>query len=64
VGFRDGEETDCWGRVKPNGNGTSGVAVRDRVVKPLGTEVEAVWFTDAVDHFFVKRNGRTGKGRQ
>lgn len=46
------------------GNGTSGRVARDRVLRPLGLSPEAVWFTDVVDRFFVKRNGRIGSGRQ
>jgi hypothetical protein len=57
VGFREGDTPGDWGSARAAGNGTSGRPVRDRVLRPLGVDVDEAWFTDAVDRFFVKRGG-------
>ena len=59
VGFREGDAPGDWGTATAAGNGTSGRSVRDRVLNPLGADVAATWFTDAVDRYFVKRGGAT-----
>ncbi len=55
VGFADGDEDGCWGKVRPAGNGTSGVSAAAAVLQPLGVLPSEAWFTDALDRFFVKR---------
>lgn len=57
VGFRHGNGSGDWGQVTAAGNGTSGRPVRDRVLRPLGVEVDDTWFADSVDRFFIKRGG-------
>lgn len=64
VGFRGGDADGEHGQVRPAGNGTSGESVRDRILVPLGLAPHEVWFTDAVDRFFVKRAGPRARGRQ
>lgn len=54
VGFVDGDAPGSWGRVRPAMNGTSGRAVVDTVLTPLGVSPADVWFTDCLDTFFVK----------
>lgn len=53
---------DDWGSALPAGrlNGSSGVAVRDRVLEPLGFKFSDVWLTDALPFFFIQ----SGKGKQ
>jgi hypothetical protein len=50
-----------WGRVDPVGrlNGSSGRAVRDQVLQPLGIGPDDVWLTDALPFFLVHRGPRT-----
>ena len=50
-----------WGRVDPVGrlNGSSGRAVRDQVLRPLGLGPDDVWLTDALPFFLVHRGPRT-----
>ncbi len=57
VGFRTGDGPDDHGYVRSSGNGTSGRPVRDKILSKLGLSDDETWFTDAVDHFFVKRGG-------
>lgn len=64
VGFIEGDELHCFGRVRAAGNGTSGRAVVEDVLEPLAVDVESTWFTDAVDHFFIKRSGGGGRRQQ
>lgn len=59
-GFKRGDGADQWGQVSAAGNGTSGRPVRDHVLSPLGLVPGEVWFTDAVNTYFVK----TGAGQQ
>jgi hypothetical protein len=59
IEFREGDDQGDWGTAAAAGNGTSGRPVRERVLRPLGADVDETWFTDAVDRFFVKRGGRT-----
>jgi hypothetical protein len=59
VGFREGDTEDDWGYVKQAGNGTSGRPVRERVLGPLGIAVDATWFTDCVNTYFVKTGTRS-----
>lgn len=50
-----------WGRVRPAGrlNGSSGRAVADRVLGPLGMTLDQVWLTDALPFFHVHRGPGT-----
>lgn len=50
-----------WGRVRPVGrlNGSSGRAVADRVLAPLGLTLDEVWLTDALPFFHVHRGDGT-----
>lgn len=63
VGFRTGEGRDDWGRVEASANGTSGRWVVSNVLLPLGADREDTWFTDAVDHYFVKPGTATARGQ-
>jgi hypothetical protein len=51
-----------WGRVSPSGNGTSGRAVVDDVLRPLGTTIERCYVTDCVPRYLLK-NGSASQGR-
>jgi hypothetical protein len=65
VSFREGDERGAWGRVSSSGNGTSGATLRDEVLVPLNLDATAVWFSDAVPWYFVKRSSgpaRRGQG--
>jgi hypothetical protein len=62
VGFVDGDDRDCDGHVAPAGNGTSGRAVVDDVLHPLGVAADDTWFTDALVHFHVKHGGGAQQG--
>ena len=62
-GFRTGDGLGDHGRVTAAGNGTSGRPVRDKALQRLGVDVRDVWFTDAVDSFFVKK-GTAGRNQQ
>lgn len=46
-----------WGTAEPAGrfNGSSGRAVRDRILAPLGLSPDSVWLTDALPYFHVHR---------
>ena len=57
VGFRTGDGPRDHGHVVASGNGTSGRSATDKVLSKLGIVADRTWFTDAVDHFFVKRGG-------
>lgn len=57
VGFRSGDEPDCWGHVSPAGNGTSGRPVLERVLGPLWLDADEVTFSDCVNTYFVKDGG-------
>ncbi len=50
-----------WGTARPAGrlNGSSGQAVAERVLAPLGLDFEQVWTTDALPIFHVHRVPRT-----
>ncbi len=50
-----------WGKAEPAGrlNGSSGQAVRDRVLQPLGLALDTVWLTDALPFFHVHRGSGT-----
>lgn len=65
VGFVTGDDPNSDGHVSGvRLNGSSGLAVRDRVLTPLGIEPEATWFTDASPWFYVKygTGGRREQG--
>lgn len=63
VTFIEGDDEGCWGHATTAGNGTSGSAVAEGVLVPFEVEPANTWFTDAVDHFFVKQ-GKSGGRRQ
>lgn len=63
VGFLTGDGDGEWGHVRSNGNGTSGSGVVDDVLTPLGLSAGEVWFTDAIDRFFVKRGTAKQRGQ-
>lgn len=50
-----------WGSAEPAGrlNGSSGRAVRDGILAPLGLDQERVWLTDALPFFHVHRGPGT-----
>lgn len=50
-----------WGTAEPAGrlNGSSGRAVRDRILAPLGIDYDRVWLTDALPFFHVHRGPAT-----
>lgn len=50
-----------WGTAEPVGhvNGSSGRAVQERVLRPLGIEPDQVWMTDALPFFHVHRTPRS-----
>jgi hypothetical protein len=50
-----------WGDAEPVGrlNGSSGRAVCDRVLRPLGLDPDGVWLTDALPFFHVHRGDGT-----
>lgn len=50
-----------WGTARPAGrlNGSSGQAVAERVLAPLGLDFNRVWTTDALPFFHVHRGPRT-----
>lgn len=58
VGFRPGDGPSDHGHVTAAGNGTSGRSVSERVLAPLGIDPDDVWYTDAIDRFFIKSGGR------
>jgi hypothetical protein len=62
VGFVDGDDRGCDGHVTPAGNGTSGRAVVDDVLRPLGVAADDTWFTDALVRFHVKHGGGAQQG--
>lgn len=62
--FVPGDGPGHHGRVIPSGNGSSGRAVMEHVLKPLGFDAKATWFTDALPWFFVKRSGSSTKREQ
>lgn len=55
VGFSDGDDVGCDGRVLGvHLNGSSGASVVIHTLEPLGLEPARVWMTDAIPWFFVK----------
>ncbi len=50
-----------WGTVRPAGrlNGSSGQAVAERVLAPLGLGLDRVWTTDALPLYHIHRGPRT-----
>lgn len=50
-----------WGQVRPVGrlNGSSGKAVAERVLAPLGLTLQQAWLTDALPFFHVHRGAGT-----
>jgi hypothetical protein len=54
VDWREGDDDGCFGRCAPAMNGTSGRAVADHVLDPLGVDSSRVWFSDCIPWFFVK----------
>lgn len=51
-----------WGSVRPAGNGTSGRAVIEDVLQPLGTTMERCYVTDCLPRYHVKR-GDASQGK-
>ena len=53
---------DAWGTVTPTRlNGSSGAKINEDVLLPLGLDRHDVWFTDAVNTYFIKRNDSQGQ---
>lgn len=50
-----------WGRVSSSGNGTSGRAVNEDVLVPLGTRLDRCYLTDCLPRYHVKY-GRGSQG--
>lgn len=50
-----------WGRVSSSGNGTSGRAVNDDILVPLGTRLNRCFLTDCLPRYHVK-HGRGSQG--
>lgn len=63
VGFRPGDDRGEHGRVREVMNGTSGQAVAERVLGPLGVPAGRAFFTDVLTRFFVK-SGSTKRPQQ
>jgi hypothetical protein len=52
----------AWGTVSnTGGNGTSGKQLRDRVLAPLGLDLDDVLLTDCVNTYFVHGDRRAGQ---
>jgi hypothetical protein len=64
VGFIEGDSDGQHGHVVPAMNGTSGVAVTEKILAPLGISPDETYFTDLVPRFFVKRAGAAGAAQQ
>lgn len=55
VGFSDGDDVGCDGRVMGvHLNGSSGASVAIHTLEPLGLEPARVWMTDTIPWFLVK----------
>jgi hypothetical protein len=53
---------DAWGTVSSTRlNGSSGAKLDDDLLAPLGVNRDDVWFTDAVNTYFLKRNESQAK---
>ena len=47
-----------WGKVEPAGNGTTGRALDEHYLRPLGIAREQTWITDCVDTYCISEAGR------
>jgi hypothetical protein len=54
VGWAEGDETGCFGSCTAANNGSSGRAVAENVLKPMGITAQDTWFTDCIPWFFIK----------
>lgn len=63
VNWVEGDELGCFGSCSVGGiNGSSGRAVVEGVLEPMGVGTNETWFTDCIPWFFVKSS--TGRPQQ
>lgn len=64
IGWVDGNSPGQYGYARAAMNGTSGVAVRDQVLAPLGLSPLQTSFSDLIPWFFVKRSSSSSRRGQ